>query len=244
MHIHLLRFFATFVIISLLIQQRQQPGILHIVQIIHHRSPRNADCCAQLADIHAARFINSCHIQQLLQLHQIFQLNLTCIGNIKFQRQIDIFQQIIDMRLLFQINRIISILQVIMKISQRTHLLQHTLYNFLMIFHNFLKRADRKLLTGFQFQKLPKRKPAQIIHIHHPFQIRIRLDTYNRRSRKDNLQIRESIITRPQLPVPLRILMHLIQQQHLSAQLIKILHKMEKTVIHNKQIIVYDGHTQ
>lgn len=141
------------------------------------------------------------------------------------------------MRLLLQVNRVIAVLQIVPEMRQRPHLLQDVLHNLLMPLHNLPERIHRERLPRLQLQELPERQSAQVVHVHHPLQIRVRVDTHNRGSGKDNLQIRERIVARPQLPVPPRILMHLVQQQHLPAQLVEMLHGMEQPVIRDEQVV-------
>ena len=77
-------------------------------------------------------------------------------------------------------------------------------------------------MTGLQVQELPKREPSEVIALDDSVQFRILLfQAHHAGSCENNLQTGVQIMTLPQLMTPVGFLEHLVDEQYLTAILIK-----------------------
>ena len=119
----------------------QQAGISQILDVIHDCSTRCLDILCQLADIGCLRTAVCQLLEQLLNLRQVFQLNLFNEQDVYLGHHIHGLQQVLAIVALFLEERVEAVVDIVLEIAVGRHLGQNLLDDALVVLQDFFERV-------------------------------------------------------------------------------------------------------
>ena len=177
-------------------------------------------------------------MEKLLDLAQVSYVNHANHQNIHFEHHIDGLKQILRIIAILQIEWIIAVMQVILKIPKRMHFLANLARNRCMIAHDFFKRVRWKRCSCLKIQILAETQSAEIVHLYDIFQVGILIRKAHYRARREHdMQLRILEIALAQLCRPVRILERLIEQQGLASGTSKLIYESEERIVREVEVI-------
>ena len=106
-------------------------------------------------------------------------------------------------------------LQILGKILHRIYLGGHFLHHLLLVPQQFIERRPAETVASSQIQVFPKGKSPQVIAFDDILQLGVLLlQPHHATAGKDYSQPGIHIIAKAQLPAPVRLLEHLVDEQH------------------------------
>lgn len=125
-----------------------------ILYIVHHRSPAGRDVVCQIAYIGCFRHVQSQQIEQLLDLGEIFQLNLLDEQDVHLGHHIHRLEQILLKVPVLKKERVEAVVQIAKEIFWHIATFAYYIGGYVhMMFKNVVKAIDRQTAACEQVQE-------------------------------------------------------------------------------------------
>ncbi len=103
--------------------------------------------------------------------------------------------------------------QIIAKIASRTTTGQDFLNDMLVVIYDFVERIGLEILSSHEVQILAKRETAQVIALYDAANLWVfLLQSHDTRSREDDFELWETVVTQPQFTAPVGLFEHLVDE--------------------------------
>lgn len=134
--------------------------------------------------------------------------------------------------------------QVILQIIQRIELPENVLGQLLMIAQDFLKRVWRKSMAALQVQEFTEGESSEVIYFGDAAKLGVLFfQTHDRRTGKDDTQLRKAVVADAQVVTPVGILEHLVNEKHLASFFDKPAGEIHQTVLGKIKVVHVDVQT-
>ena len=129
-------------------------------------------------------------------------------------------QQILRKIAFFQIERVESMVQIVLEKVHGMYLFHYLQGDFPMAGQDFVQRVCREVVSALQVEELAEGESAQIINPDDAVQLGVFFfQEHDRRAREDDFQFGELVVAFAQFLAPSVVLEHLVDEQHPSSVL-------------------------
>ena len=132
-------------------------------------------------------------------------------------------------------------MEILQEIVARTNQLYYLLRYILVVFQNLLKRVTAYIQTGLEVEELAERESTEVVRFDYAVEFRVLLlKSHHRRAGKDDAESWILVVALTQLLAPVGQLKHLVDEQDLTAAVVKLASKLNYTNILNVEIVSVD----
>ena len=200
------------------IDEVRQSGVGEVFDVVHHRGAAGLDVVGELAHVgRLRRTVLGNHIEELLDLREIFQFDLLDEQDVHLGHHVHRLQQVLAVVALLLEEGIEAVVDIVLEVFVGRHLGQDLLDDALVVGENLVEGVGTERVACQQVDELTERETAQVIGFHDAVEFGVLvLQPHHAAAREDDLQVRVEVIALAELDRPVRLFEHLVDEQHAS----------------------------
>ena len=230
--------------LTLAIHQVEEVGIGQILDVVHHRSSRCGHVHSQLRHIGSSRVARTQDVEEFLHPVEVFQFYLILMQHVHLNHQVHHLVQTLCEVGMLQEEGIVSVMKISAHVLQGLHLLQYLRCDALVTVLHLTYAIGLQVEPHLQVEILSQGESLHHIQLHESVQIGIFPPLrYHAGSCEHNMNLRETLVDFAQHAGPSRLLVHVVNEQRVSAVLVKLCDKFHQVGALEEEIVHVDVET-
>lgn len=207
-----------------------QACFLQVVHVVGHGGARGAYFLGQIAHVGRPFAAQGEQVEQLLEAWQIFHVDLFNKEDVNFQHRINRLQQVLCEVVAFHVERIITVVQVILKIVPRANLDENILLRQFGAIQYVVERDAGQVSLRLEVDVFAERESVEHVAVADARQFVLRgVRPLNGRRSINDVKLRKAVIALTKLILPAVLLENLVDDKYFSATLYKFFGKVHDT---------------
>ena len=218
-----------------------KPRVRQAFDVVHHRGARGLYVSGQLADVGRLRPVYGQEVEQLLDFGEILQLDLLDEQDVHLHHHVHGFQEVFREIAFLQEEGVEAVVQIVLEVIQRARFREDAPRYPFVALHDFVQRVGVELHACLQVEVFAEREAAQVVALHDVAQLRVLfLESHDGRTGENDFQVGKEVVAAAQFVTPVRMLEHLVNEQHFAASLLEFGSKFHDAVAGEEEVVHVD----
>ena len=219
-----------------------EPRIGKVLDIVHDGGSGGLDVCSQLADVGRRGAVYGKHVEELLELGQVFEFDLLDEQDVDLDHHVHGLEQVLAEIASFEEEGIEAVVKVALEealkgIDDVEHLGRYAL----VVAHDLLEGAGREVTPCLEVEELTEGEAAQVVAVDESVEFGVLLlEAHDAGASKDDAQAWVLVVASPELSAPRGVLEDLVDEQHLASHKAEVARELGEALALEVEVVHVD----